>query len=115
MGHFVGASETEQHARIDLDVEEIEAAADAYDFTEAMRIYENGGNGLCANDNDNGVGCGAGVERGGIGGSAAHRLLLGGREAWPARFRNGQRQVEARLGRRGHLHLIEGCYLYGES
>ena len=41
-------------------MEEIEAAADAYDFTEAMRIYENGGNGLCGNDNDNGVGCAAG-------------------------------------------------------
>ena len=52
--------DVEQQPRIDLDVEEIEAAADAYDFTEAMRIYENGGNGLCANDNDNGVGCAAG-------------------------------------------------------
>ena len=59
MDQFVG-TDIEQHARIDLDVEEIEAAADAYDFTEAMRIYENGGNGLCANDNDNGVGCAAG-------------------------------------------------------
>ena len=59
MDQFVG-TDIEQHARIDLDVEEIEAAADAYDFTEAMRIYENGGNGLCGNDNDNGVGCAAG-------------------------------------------------------
>ena len=59
MDQFVG-TDIEQHARIDLDVEEIEAAADAHDFTEAMRIYENGGNGLCASDNDNGVGCAAG-------------------------------------------------------
>ena len=56
---YIG-TDIEQQARIDLDVEEIEAAADAYDFTEAMRIYENGGNGLCGNDNDNGVGCAAG-------------------------------------------------------
>ena len=59
MDQFVG-TDIEQHARIDLDVEEIEAAADAYDFTKAVRIYENGGNGLCGNDNDNGVGCAAG-------------------------------------------------------
>ena len=41
-------AEFEQHAKIDLDVEEIEAAADAYDFTEAMRVYASGGNSLTA-------------------------------------------------------------------
>ena len=51
------ASDVGPHSMIDLDIEEIESAAGAYDFTEALRIYETGGNGYCVNANDNGIGC----------------------------------------------------------
>ena len=54
------ASDVGPHSMIDLDMEEIESATGAYDFTEALRIYESGGNGFCVNANDNGIGCEAG-------------------------------------------------------
>ena len=51
------ASDVGPHSMIDLDMDEIESALGAYDFNEALRIYESGGNGFCVTANENGIGC----------------------------------------------------------
>merc|ERR1719271_495563 len=62
---YESASDVEQHSKIDLDMDEFESKVGEYDtnanwISEAMAIFDNGGNGLCVNDNDNGIGCVAG-------------------------------------------------------
>ena len=55
---YMTASDVEPHSMIDLDMDEIESdKVGAYDFNEALRIYEIGGNGLCMTANENGIGC----------------------------------------------------------
>ena len=54
---YQSASNIEPHSKIDLDMEELETkvgeyATNANWVAEAMFIYENGGNGVCVNDND---------------------------------------------------------------
>ena len=66
---YRSASDVEQQARIDLDMEELEykTGEHAYNanwITEALFIYENGGNGLCVNANENGIGCAVGGAKG---------------------------------------------------
>ena len=66
---YMSASDVEQHSKIDLDMQEFEDKVGEYDtnanwITEAMFIYENGGNGLCMNANDNGIGCEVGWPHG---------------------------------------------------
>merc|ERR1719271_1828645 len=62
---YESASDVEQHSKIDLDMQELEDKVGEYDTnanwkTEALSIFDNGGNGVCVNDNDNGIGCVAG-------------------------------------------------------
>merc|ERR1719321_1631970 len=54
---------------IDLDIEELEynTGEHAYNANwrnEALFIYENGGNGLCVNADENGIGCAVGGAKG---------------------------------------------------
>ena len=79
---YESASDVEQHSKIDLDMQEFEDKVGEYDtnanwITEAMFIYENGGNGLCMNANDNGIGCAAGEAWGNSLKSSSIRTLKG--------------------------------------
>jgi len=74
------ASDVGPHAQIDLDMEEFETQCGlktAAGFTEALRIYEKGGNGTCAVANANGAGCAAGAAYGNSRKSDSIRTLKG--------------------------------------
>jgi len=74
------ASDVGPHAQIDLDMEEFESQCGlktAAGFTEALRIYEKGGNGTCAVANANGAGCAAGAAYGNSRKSDSIRTLKG--------------------------------------
>ena len=72
----------QQHAQIDLDMEEFEAKVGEYDtntawITEAMAIFDNGGNGVCATADENGIGCAVGGAKGNSLKSSSIRTLKG--------------------------------------
>jgi len=74
------ASDVGPHAMIDLDMAEFETQCGlktAAGFTEALRIYEKGGNGTCAVANANGAGCAAGAAYGNSRKSDSIRTLKG--------------------------------------
>jgi hypothetical protein len=76
------ASDVQQHAQIDLDMEEFEAKVGEYDsntawITEAMAIFDNGGNGVCATADENGIGCAVGGAKGNSLKSSSIRTLKG--------------------------------------
>ena len=74
------ASDVGPHAQIDLDMAEFETQCGlktAAGFTEALRIYEKGGNGTCAVANANGAGCAAGAAYGNSRKSDSIRTLKG--------------------------------------
>jgi len=74
------ASDVGPHAMIDLDMAEFETQCGlktAAGFTEALRIYEKGGNGTCAVAGANGAGCAAGAAYGNSRKSDSIRTLKG--------------------------------------
>jgi len=76
------ASDVQQHAQIDLDMEEFEAKVGEYAtntawITEAMAIFDNGGNGVCATADENGIGCAVGGAKGNSLKSSSIRTLKG--------------------------------------
>ena len=74
------ASDVGPHAQIDLDMAEFETQCGlktAAGFTEALRIYEKGGNGTCAVAGANGAGCAAGAAYGNSRKSDSIRTLKG--------------------------------------
>ena len=79
---YESASDVEQHSKIDLDMEELESKVGEYQTNtewknEALAIFDNGGNGVCVNDNDNGIGCVAGGAWGNSLKSSSIRTLKG--------------------------------------
>jgi len=48
IANYVPETDVTHHAMIDLDVEEISAAASSHDFAQAEFVYSNGGGGLCS-------------------------------------------------------------------
>ena len=67
------ASDVGPHSMIDLDMEELENFVGNYDSTDgteatwradALFVYENGGNGVCATADENGIGCAVGGAKG---------------------------------------------------
>jgi hypothetical protein len=76
------ASDVQQHAQIDLDMEEFETKVGEYAtntawITEAMAIFDNGGNGVCATADENGIGCAVGGAKGNSLKSSSIRTLKG--------------------------------------
>ena len=72
----------QQHAQIDLDMEEFETKVGEYAtntawITEAMAIFDNGGNGVCATADENGIGCAVGGAKGNSLKSSSIRTLKG--------------------------------------
>ena len=47
IANYVPETDVASHAMIDLDMEEISAAASSHDWTQAEFVYSNGGGGLC--------------------------------------------------------------------
>merc|ERR1719271_1087683 len=79
---YESASDVEQHSKIDLDMQEFEDKVGEYStnanwISEAMAIFDNGGNGLCVNADDNGIGCAAGEAWGNSLKSSSIRTLKG--------------------------------------
>jgi len=83
---YQSASDVGPHSMIDLDMEELENFVGNYDSTDgteatwradALFVYENGGNGVCATADENGIGCAVGGAKGNSLKSSSIRTLKG--------------------------------------
>ena len=90
---YIPGSNVKPHSMIDLDMAELETFAGGYATsttwrTDALFVYENGGNGKCTTADENGVGCAVGGAKGNSLKSSSVRTIKGFATAGDAKMLN---------------------------